>query len=131
MREDFHACATNKDGLRYVCIACSRIETVVNRESNPQRYRDRKRKSWLKQHGLTEASYADMLARQGGKCAICFRSIEGRTIRLRANIDHDHETGKLRELLCRPCNVSLGGFQDSPILLRRAAEYIEKHKHER
>ena len=43
-------------------------------------------------------------------------------------IDHNHETGKVRALLCGPCNVALGGFRESPTLLRAAAEYIESHE---
>jgi Recombination endonuclease VII len=43
-------------------------------------------------------------------------------------LDHDHETGKFRGWLCDGCNRGLGLLQDSPILLRQAADYIERSK---
>lgn len=43
-------------------------------------------------------------------------------------MDHDHETGQVRGLLCRNCNLNNGIFQDSPTLLRNAAEYIERSR---
>ncbi len=41
--------------------------------------------------------------------------------------DHDHKTGKFRGWLCLQCNSGLGFFQDSPRVLRRAADYLEAH----
>jgi hypothetical protein len=41
------------------------------------------------------------------------------------HIDHDHETGKVRGMLCFPCNAALGQLQDDPTIIRRAAEYVE------
>lgn len=43
-------------------------------------------------------------------------------------VDHDHDTGKVRKLLCHNCNRALGLFQDNPEVLRKAAEYVEAHK---
>lgn len=43
-------------------------------------------------------------------------------------VDHDHETGKVRKLLCHNCNRALGLLRDDPALLRKSAEYIEQHK---
>ena len=53
-------------------------------------------------------------------CAICGRS---RAL----TIDHNHDNEKIRAALCNRCNVGLGQFLDDPDLLRRAAEYLEKH----
>lgn len=43
-------------------------------------------------------------------------------------VDHCHDTGQVRKLLCQNCNRALGLMQDSPKLLRRGAEYIEEHR---
>jgi hypothetical protein len=43
----------------------------------------------------------------------------------RLSIDHDHNTGKVRGLLCSPCNIGLGGFKDNPHSLTKAIEYLK------
>jgi hypothetical protein len=58
-----------------------------------------------KVYGLTAEGYDDLLARQGGKCAIC----RGRPKSKRLAVDHDHKTGAVRGLLCSRCNHDLMG----------------------
>jgi hypothetical protein len=86
-----------------------------------QRYadydRDRKRFALT---GWTAEEYAAAHDKQLGQCAICLKARP-----LRA--DHDHKTGRRRDLLCDRCNRSIGAFEDSPELLSRAAEYLERH----
>ena len=77
----------------------------------------------LKRFGLTPAEYAARLEAQSGACAIC----GGRDAR-RLSVDHNHETGAVRGLLCRNCNVGIGALGDDADVLRRAAEYLEKHQ---
>lgn len=127
-KSGFHKCASYRDGLHYICKECTSTDGVRNRENDPERYRARKRADWLRAFGLTERGYAQLLLAQDFRCAICGRGIAGvGDKRLKACLDHDHKTGARREILCRPCNTALGGFQDSPALLRRAAKYLEKH----
>lgn len=70
-----------------------------------------------------------MLKAQGGVCAICREpetaSHNGRLLQL--SVDHCHETGVIRGLLCRDCNHTLGKFKDNPDRFRAAADYIERH----
>jgi hypothetical protein len=61
-----------------------------------------------------------MIEAQGGLCAICEGPLE------RPHVDHDHETGKVRGVLCFNCNGGLGKFADSADLLQRAAEYLQQ-----
>lgn len=78
----------------------------------------------LKQYGLTIDSYEQMLAAQGGGCAICTSPVHpGKDLR-RLHIDHDHETGRVRGILCANCNRVLGLVGDDPELLIRASEYL-------
>lgn len=59
------------------------------------------------------------------QCAICGKSPSGpRDLHL----DHDHGSGYLRDWLCGSCNTGLGSFRDDPVLLRAAADYIERHR---
>ena len=77
-----------------------------------------------KKYGLTMAQYDEMLEAQNGVCAVCGAACRTGS---RLAIDHDHETGKVRGLLCRPCNSSLGLMQDDAARLRAAADYLESH----
>lgn len=103
-----------------------------NREwhkTNPERSRAISRRKWMKaRYGITVERYDEMLAAQGGKCAIC-GSPDGRGghpgYGLTFCVDHDHETQALRGLLCHPCNRGLGQFRDDPDLLRAALAYLE------
>lgn len=64
-----------------------------------------------------------MFDQQNGRCAIC-ESADPGAGKSRFAVDHDHVTGRVRGLLCNPCNKGLGMFQDSPMRLKRAAEYV-------
>ncbi|MFJ6757867.1 endonuclease VII domain-containing protein [Streptomyces sp. NPDC091273] len=67
---------------------------------------------------MTEADRDELIAAQGEVCAICQ---EG----LAEHVDHDHQTGKVRGVLCFSCNAALGQFKDRPDVMRRAAAYVE------
>lgn len=85
------------------------------------------RRWWLKsQYGIDHEAYDQLLERQGGVCAICYKPPPERANGGVLHVDHDHATGKVRGLLCRRCNPALGAFDDDPARLRRAAEYLEK-----
>jgi len=76
-------------------------------------------------HGWWEETYR----KQGGVCALCAAPFRGwgRGDR-RLMVDHDHETGGVRGLLCGDCNTAIGRFGDDPVRLRAAAEYIERFR---
>ena len=85
-------------------------------------------------YGLTPEQYEKMLEEQNGTCAICkmpetwTHKKTGKVASL--SVDHDHETGKIRGLLCRDCNQSIGKFKDNAKLLYAAYEYLSIHKME-
>jgi hypothetical protein len=72
-----------------------------------------------RKYKITGDTYASMLAAQKGVCAIC-----GNRQAKRLAIDHCHETGKVRGLLCTSCNRGIGYLGDSPERLRKALEYL-------
>lgn len=75
-------------------------------------------------YGLLEGQYDAIYAHQGGVCAICgpVTGRNGKTRRL--SVDHNHDTGEVRGLLCRPCNTLVGMFRDDPSTFLRGAEYL-------
>lgn len=95
-----------------------------NRAAQRARYHSHEQvaKRLLDTYGLTPEDYDNMLEAQGGGCAICGRSPEEESRRL--CVDHDHETGENRGILCNSCNVMLGGARDDPQALARGIDYL-------
>lgn len=75
----------------------------------------------LKAYGLAMPAYYAMLEAQGRACGICETPF---TQPRDTFVDHDHETGKVRGLLCRKCNLGLGNFNDNQASLRKAIEWL-------
>lgn len=71
-------------------------------------------------YGISTEIYDQIFETQGGKCLICGEATE-------LVVDHDHNTGKVRGLLCNFCNVGLGNYLDNPELLKNAIRYLETH----
>jgi hypothetical protein len=148
----FYRAAGMKDGHRGDCIECNkqahrewhRKNAAANvdkatqwRRDNPERFEayqreyrarpNRKRAMrdlyYRRTYGLSADEVDAMLEKQGGGCAICGALPE----RLGSlHLDHDHDTGRIRGLLCLSCNQALGHFRDRAELLRRAADYLEQ-----
>ena len=79
----------------------------------------------LRRFGLTPEGYDTLLAAQGGGCAICSTRDPGGRWGTHFAVDHDHDSGSVRGLLCSRCNVMLGNAKDDPERLRAAASYLE------
>ena len=105
---EFHKEKKSKDGLNTRCATC---------------IAEKNRRLWLRRnYGITVDDYEMLLARQHYSCAIC-GSPECSSGR-RLAVDHCHQTGQVRGLLCMDCNTSLGGFKDDVNRLMLAAQYL-------
>jgi hypothetical protein len=84
-------------------------------------------------YNITYQCYLNMLEAQNHKCALCGEEETGvhnrgsTTIPMQLCVDHCHDTGAVRGLLCTKCNKALGLFKDNPELLEKAAKYIRLH----
>lgn len=78
----------------------------------------------IERYGLSWGEYHAILDAQERRCAICDRphAIAGPLV-----VDHDHDSGKVRGLLCHECNLGLGKFRDRPDLLAEASDYLWTH----
>ena len=96
-------------------------------DENPERVSDyRGRDPWTlakrcSRRGITPEQLVDRYERQEGCCAICKTEVA----LIESAIDHNHETGEFRGVLCKQCNRALGMFKDSPAVLRSALEYLD------
>jgi hypothetical protein len=93
------------------------------RDANPDRQRAHQRRHHLKRKfDLSLEEYDALMAKQGGRCAIC-----GTTDTAPWDwfcVDHCHTSGAVRGLLCRACNTCIGQAQDDPEILRKAIHYL-------
>ncbi|NOQ21614.1 MAG: hypothetical protein GQ565_03040 [Candidatus Aegiribacteria sp.] len=113
---EFHKDRSRPDGLCHRCKNCNKA-WVKKHKRSPDKQFAYEMKYY---YGLTPKDYTDMEHSQGGVCAICHRRPEKRLA-----VDHDHTTRKVRGLLCRTCNSAVGLLLDDPVIIKRAAEYIE------
>lgn len=121
------------------CKTCLQVRSRHNYAAKPELYREHNRR-WRREnpersdltrhashirinYGLSLDEYDAMLVRQGGGCAVCGALPDGR----RLHIDHDHETGKVRGLLCSGCNTAIGGFREDVATILDGAEYVGTH----
>lgn len=89
--------------------------------------RDKKKASDLKRKfGISLHEYDLMLTEQKGKCACC--GIHQNKLTMRFAVDHDHDTGLIRGLLCGNCNTAIGKLGDNIEGLMKALNYLEKHE---
>ena len=134
--------------LKAICRVCERKAAAEYNNARPEkmkanakkRYAENKERDPLyarrvniqQKYGISQEEYETMLSAQHGNCAICNRHgnvlhANGRPQALA--IDHDHETGAIRGLLCSLCNQGLGSFQDNGEFLLNAARYLKGANH--
>jgi hypothetical protein len=136
--EDFYRRSVGPTGRKSQCIACyrdgqraynatehakrrKRVERTRRRAQDPERYDRLVRAAQFKsKYGITLAHYEQMLADQGGCCAVC--GLLGGDWTLL--VDHCHTTGRVRGLLCRKCNSGIGMLGDSAAGVQQALSYL-------
>lgn len=133
--EDFYK-GSGRGGLDSRCKVCHAAKSREYQKRNASKVRERQ-KRWYRQHpekkvaqtrraklkklyGMTDADYMRRYAFQVGRCAICGKYVEYP----RLFVDHNHETGKVRGLLCLQCNTLLGHAHDDTTILARAITYL-------
>lgn len=120
---EFYKSSRIKDGLSSRCKVCDSSLNKVWRSKNPKKTSHYYLKSKLKvAYGVSIDNYMELLKSQNGVCAIC----ENTNGKKRLCVDHCHKTGKLRGLLCDPCNTLLGCAKDCTKILGRASMYLER-----
>lgn len=125
-----------RNGIASHCKKCNRealeiyYSTEEGKEANKNRYEKNKirlkNNKLIRDFGITYDEYIKILNRQNGKCVICGKTEEDNGKMLA--VDHDHNTNKVRELLCGSCNLVIGFIEKNNLDFEKLKEYINKHK---
>jgi len=154
--DEFYKAAGCVDGRRGECRTCFQAKAVARAEEKPElreiarqrtakwihenddRYRaykreygklDKKKRADRRVHlrnkfGLTLEDYDRMLADQQGGCAVC-GDPPGKAA---LHVDHCHDSGVVRGLLCFRCNSAIGNLRDDPVIVASALAYLTRHR---
>lgn len=121
--EGFSSDLRSKDYLMARCRECNRTSV----RSYSVRCRDKRRAATrrhkLRSYGITPEVFQFMRDRQNNTCAICLTPFGDDP--KNCCIDHDHQTGAVRALLCKCCNLGLGSFRENRDAMARAITYLE------
>ncbi len=111
--EDFPRDKRRRSGRACYCKPCHNEKNRHSKQRNggARRYHLRKR------YGVEPAQVETMVAEQGGMCVVC-------RVNVATQVDHDHETGRVRGILCGDCNNGLGAFRDDPEIVMSAIDYL-------
>lgn len=96
------------------CVECS--AEALRRDGEARKWARR-----LRLYGITRERFDEILREQGGSCPICAAAL---TDLSKVHVDHCHGTGRVRGLLCGPCNQALGLFREDTEVMRRAIAYV-------
>ena len=121
-RNTCKACKNKADRVRYSPEYKIAMQNKWKKENPEKALLAQRRGNW-KRLGINPDEAEKLWLTHVGKCGLCKEDIKGN-----ANVDHCHETGKVRDILCRDCNLGLGNFKDSPELLLLAFQYLNSHK---
>ena len=143
---EFYKRPERKSGYHSSCKKCSMKRNEKWRQNNKEKAysynkkwkaaneTSRKEKDadtrYKKKYGIDTETVCGMLESQGG-CAICGKRLEVRSksIESRAVVDHCHDTGRVRGILCNNCNTGIGHLKDDPDIVKSALDYLIRHKH--
>ena len=113
-----------RDGHNGCCKSCASEKYKICTAKNGSYIKIRSRdQNYLNKYGLEKGGYDKLLKKQSSRCGICgFPPILKTLV-----VDHCHETGKVRGLLCDNCNKGIGFLRDDPDMLRSAIAWIENN----
>jgi hypothetical protein len=140
--DNFTKKTSSPDGLQYRCKSCFSLSSgahYIERNKDPEFRKKQSKKTasihkknpnhyknlhLLRSYGISLDEFKDMLIKQHNKCGICRDEL------IKPVVDHCHETGKVRKLLCYKCNILLGQARDNVNILANAISYLKEYQNE-
>ncbi len=111
-------------GVSHICRDCDKKRRKIYVGHNKLKLKHVDRKYHLARYGLTPETYSEILASQNNACFTCKKPQAESTRNL--VIDHDHNTGKVRGILCIECNLALGHAKDDIKILLNLIKYLQR-----
>lgn len=136
--QEFRDDLRSRDGYAYACRPCQAADKRNRRQANPEAVRAVENAHYMRtkdlhadqkfrlKYGITKAERDEMEQRQQGLCASCEKPPMGQGHTDKLFVDHCHTTGRVRGLLCHPCNVALGLLRDDPNIIRALLDYASR-----
>jgi len=118
---EFNIDRRRKDGKYGKCKPCHILVSREWQNNNPEKVKNAR---WLREFGVSFSFIENLKNKQKNCCAICKMELN---TKIKAHIDHNHATGKVRGILCQKCNQGLGLFNDSIDVLKSALKYLQKY----
>lgn len=124
---DFRFQHSNPDGLNKHCNDCLKKGNRAKKPRKKVTYEQNRRYNIKRKFGITQDDFNSMLQKQGGCCAICKNpsptpskpgAVHGFVV------DHCHDSGHVRAILCHRCNKAIGFMDDDPSVAQNAAKYL-------
>lgn len=121
---EFHKHKICRYGVESICKRCKFKKRKERDARDPNRVR---RMDLRAKYGITIEQYQEMRVRQDGRCAIC--GMEAGEKGEKLVVDHNHQTGQVRGLLCHLCNAMIGCARESLEILAAASAYLYAEQH--
>lgn len=123
---EFHLRSKKEPYPKSACKDCHRKRAKDYWRNNPLPKEIQRERNLRRSFNIGVEDYNNLLESQGSCCAIC--GIDACSSGRNFAVDHDHDTGKIRGLLCQGCNTALGQFRDNQKILQSAILYLERNK---
>jgi len=129
-RKDFYPDKRRPKGISSICKKCASLERKNDYIKNKQAYKKRNRNNHLKsKYGITTMQYDEMLINQNYCCEICSRHVD-KIKNKKLYVDHNHNTNKVRGLICGSCNRLIALAVENKVILKNAIIYLKKYNNE-
>ncbi len=124
---EYYKAHRNTDRLQSYCKPCGIKNGAEWRKRPSSKIKDKQRKL-ITRYGVTQLQYNDLLESQNGLCKICSvpPTSKRNQEKYSLSVDHCHKTGKIRGLLCKSCNLAVGGVADNIEWAYGIAKYLKE-----
>lgn len=124
---EFNKDRSRKSGYAWHCKKCRKeYDQGYHSDNRTERLENMRKVSYARRYKISIEQYDAMFEQQNNQCAICGDSAGYKGKRLA--VDHNHETGEIRGLLCDRCNLVLGKVKDNPDLLAEMVAYLKSYE---